>query len=196
MAEESSANGTNDLINGVTLPSLPVLPNSLNSFYNSLGVFNRGVFIKIFRYVWRYVHLTSIKHNDLISMYWLVYGPVDLSGIPSYSFALLSYIYYITKQGKNYIHSDIIYNSGVLPGLKIHTIAQAVTNLARSGYLMRSTKDPGQPYSHRAQHNRQPVYIRLTPAGLRVIEDMTKQINKILLNTSLNDLTGANKKPG
>jgi hypothetical protein len=175
--------------------SLPSLPKSLNSLYNSLDGFNKGVFVKLYRYLWGLVNWKTIKRGEYVSYYWLLYGQMVRADLSPYAFSLLSYIYYMTDQGSKTIHSNLIYYSGVLPGYKASSIQCILTRLASYGYITRHTRDlTGSCLA--VSHDRHPVFIKISPAGLKLIEGMSKNINRLLLNTSLNDLTGINKKPG
>jgi hypothetical protein len=175
--------------------SVPCLPKSLNSLYNSLDAINRGMFVKLYRYLWGVVNWKSINRGEYVSYYWLLYGQMVLVDLSPYGFALLSYIYYMTDRGTKTIHSNRIYNSGVLPGYKASSIQCILTRLVNSGYITRHTRDlSGSCLA--SSHARHPVFIRVSPDGMKLIESMTKNINRLLLNTSLNDLTGVNKKPG
>ena len=191
-----SANQPDDLISGLPSSSLPSLSNQLNGLYQVLDDDMKRLFIKMYRYLWGVVNSYSVKSCGVVSYHWLINRVAASSSLAPSSLVLLSYLYMMTNKGTKLIHSNIVINSGVLPGALPITVQRVTWDLKHAGFITRHTKDPGQPYSQRAQHNKQPVFIRLTPAGLRVIEDMTRQINKILLNTSLNDLTGvSNKKP-
>lgn len=177
--------------------SLPSLSPQLNSLYQVLNDDMKRLFVRMYKYLWGVVNGYSVRSCGVVSYYWLLSRVAASSGLGPSELAVLSYLYMMTNKGTKLIHSNIVHNSGVLPGALSITVQRVTWDLKHAGYITRHTKDPGQPYNQRAQHNKQPVYIRLTPAGLRVIEDMTKEINKLLLNTSLNDLTGvSNKKPG
>jgi hypothetical protein len=195
MYGEISAKEAKDIKTGVSSSSLPSLPNSLNSFYNSLDSFNRGVFVKIYRYLWGVVNWKIINRGEYVASYWLLYGQMVRADLSPYGFALLSYIYYMTDRGANTIHSSKIYNSDVLPGYKTSSIQVILTRLMTAGYIKRYTRDLSGSYLS-VSRSRHPEFVKLSPEGLKLVEDMTKNINKILLNTSFNDLIGANKKPG
>jgi hypothetical protein len=195
MTEQINANEPKILINDLSASSLPSLPDSLNSFYNGLNSFNRGVFVKIYRYIWGVVNWKTINRGEYVSYYWLLYGQAVRLSLPPYSLALLSYIYYMSDQGRNIIHSDKVYYSGVLPGYQPHCISVVLSRLVRQGYIKRSTRDISAPYLARSI-NKHKVFISMTIKGVQLLDGITKDINKILLNTSLNDLTGvSNKKP-
>ncbi len=178
------------------LLSLPSLSKSLILSYQVLGDDMKRLFVKMYKYLWGIVNLYSVRSCGVVSYHWLLNKVAASSSLAPSSLAVLSYLYMMTNKGKRLIHSDIIYNSGVLPGALPVTVGRVLWDLKHAGYITRHTKDFNQPYSQRAQHNKQPVFICLCPAGVRVIENITKDINNLLLNTSLDDLTGANKKPG
>jgi len=180
-----------------SLSSVPSLSNHLNGLYQVLNDDMRRLFIKMYKYLWGVVNGYSVRSCGVVSYHWLLNRVAASSSLSPSSLVLLSYLYMMTNKGTKLIRSNTIYLSGVLPGALPITVQRVTWDLKHTGYITRHTKDPGKPYDHSAQHNKQPVYIKLTAKGLQVIEGMTKDINKLLLNTSLNDLTGvSNKKPG
>ena len=186
MSEEIHTGRTN-------IPDLPLLSSSLNSLYNSLDGFNKGVFIRVYNYLWGVVNDYSVKRAGVVSHYWLLFMILRSSPLSSPSLALLSYLYLMTNKGNRLIHSNIVYNSGVLYGYGWRSVQRVLYNMKRAGYITRHTKDPGRPYSQSAQHNKQPVFIKMTNKGIKTIQDMEKDMNRILMNTSFNDLTGMKK---
>jgi DNA-binding MarR family transcriptional regulator len=194
MYEEINANELKKLKSGSSLSSLPALPLSLNSFYNSLDAFNKGVFIKIYRYLWGVVNWKTINRCEYVSSFWLLYGQMVRADLSPYAFSLLSYIYYMTNRGTETIRSSKIYNSDAIYSYKSSSIQCILTRLTKAGYVNRYTRDlTGSHLScNRSRHTE---FVKLSSAGLKLIEDMTKNINRILLNSSLNDLTSI-KKPG
>ncbi|MBK5202132.1 MAG: hypothetical protein JJE45_00220 [Prolixibacteraceae bacterium] len=194
MDEQTSVTKANDLNNGLSLSSLPSLSPQLNSLYKSLNDDMRRIFIKVYGYLWSAINGYSVRSCGVVSYYWLFNRIAASSSLSPSSLVLLSYLYMMTNKGSKLIHSSIVYNSGVLPGALSITVQRVTWDLKHAGYITRHTKDPGQLYNQRAQHNRQPVYIKLSSSGVALIEGIEKDINKLLLNTSLNDLTGVNKK--
>jgi Fe2+ or Zn2+ uptake regulation protein len=182
-------------VNSELLPSVPSLSTSLQTFYNMLTQDNQRALVKVYRYLWGVVNNHNIKHYGIVSSWWVLRIAAESSGLAPSSLAVLSYLYMMTNKGKVYIHADHVYNSGVLPGALAKTVQRVLWDLKHAGYITRHTKDPGQPYSQRAQHNKQPIFICLTRKGVQCIEGLEKDLYKILLNTSLDDITGANKKP-
>lgn len=174
----------------------PSLPTSLSSVYSSLSPDMQKVFIRVFRFLWNYVCPLSrfIGHGGVLYSYWaidMLRVKIDLT--PS-ELSMLAYLYQITDQGNSTIHSDIIYNSAILPHLVMASKQGILNDLKHSGYISRFTHDSSAPYLQRS-FSRQPVFIRLTSKGVGVILGIEKDLYRLLLNTSLNEITGANKKP-
>ena len=190
MDGKTNPQSANNTLSGVPSSSLPLLSSHLNSLYNSLDDFNKGVFVKMYGFIWGVVN--NGKHNPITS-YWAVH--LVCSSLPSSHLAVLTFLYQVSYKGVKYIHSNSIYNSPVLADM-VHDSKKTLLNeLKRAGYITRHTKDPGRPFVHEAQHNKQPVFIKMTNKGVKTIEDIQKDMNRILMNTSFNDLTGI-KKPG
>jgi len=82
----------------------------------------------------------------------------------------------------------------VLPDLIYTSKQQLLHDIKGKGYINRLTRDPATPYLQRSVAWR-PVFIKLTPDGIQLIEDMEKDLYKILVNNCFNDLTtGSYKK--
>ena len=176
-------------------PSLPSLSADLNSLYHSLDSINQSIFIKVFKYLWGVVLPAHRFNGRGASLYgcWALDCVVHASGLgPSY-FSLLLFIYHITGRGTKYIHSTKVYNSRVLlPGVSRRSLPVYICTLVKLGYLSRSFKDPDNPY-YKISFSSRPVFIKVTVKGLQYIAGIEKDLYKLLLNTSLDDLTG-NKK--
>jgi hypothetical protein len=169
---------------------LPSLSTELNSLYLSLNDNMRQVFIKMLRFIWGVV---NGRHLGFVPLFWAV----DLFrlrfSLTSSQFSALTYIYHISNKGKRFVHSDAVYMGLILPEHLNDSKISVLNKLKRKGYITRSTRDPGQPYSQRAQHNKHPVYIALAPAGVKLIEKCERELYNMLLNTCIDDLTD-NKK--
>ena len=173
----------------------PPLTSELNYLYQSLDSNNRIIFIKVFKFLWGVVCPASrfIAYSGVLHSYWVV----DLlrarhNLTPSY-LALLTYIYHATNKGKTFIHSRVLYSGVVLPGVLTVTIQQYISHLIRRGYLIRSQYKPASASLPRS-YSGHSIFIRLSPSGVRLIESIEKDLYKILMNTSLNELTGATNK--
>jgi len=183
----------------VCVSSPPSLSPELNSLYHSLSIEQQQVFIKVFNYLWGCVVPASRFNGRGASLYsfWVIDYLRQCSGLSSSLFSLLVFIYHITGRNKHFICTDQVYNNdGIMfnycQGAKQNKLSQ----LTKLGYLVRSWSNPDQPYLQKSYRSR-PVFIKLSPSGIALIHDIEKDLYKLLLNTSLNDLTGvSNKKPG
>jgi len=171
-------------------PSLPSLNLELIGIYNTLDNINKQLFIKVYRFLFGVV-------NDRRSG--VAFWAMDLlrlrGGLSSSELSVLTYLYYVSSRGRRYIHSDLVYQGLILNDLTHGSKLALLNDIKHKGYISRSTKDLGQPYCQRAQHNKHPVFIRLTAAGVKFIEGMEKDLYKLLLHSSIDEITGANKKP-
>jgi hypothetical protein len=170
-----------------SLPSLPSLSPEIQSLYNSLNNDMRALFIKVFRFQWGVVNR---KRSAPVVSFWCVDLLRLRAGLTSSELSTMVFLYQLSHKGAKYIHSDVIYNSVIMPGLTYASKQAVLNDLKHYGYITRSTRDPGQPYSQRAQHNKQPVYIRLSSKGINLIEKIERDFYNLTMNTSLNELTG------
>jgi len=187
MTNETHTNATNGPDSAPVPSSLPSLSIRLNSFYNGLDSFNRRSFVKIYKYLWGVVNKQDF---NTVSKWWVLRLVAESSGLSPSSLAVLSYLYMASNKGKDVVHSNRIYISGVLPGAIGKTVQRVTWDLKHAGLITRHTLDPSAPYLQRS-HSRQPVFIKLTLKGVQCIEGIEKDLNKLLLNSSLDDLTGA-----
>lgn len=177
--------------------SPPSLPPVLLSLYSGLNEENKQIFYKMFRFIWGEVVPLSrfVKYGGLLYSYWAVDLLRERLGLVPSELSLLSYLYHISKNGRLYIHSEVIYNSSICPGALRHTLENRLRDLKVKGFVTRSTRNPGEPYRQSSQHNKQAVFIKLSPSGIYLIEQMEKDLYKILVNSSFEDLAGTKKKP-
>jgi len=184
-------------INSSAVPSPPSLSSDLLNLYDSLDSFNRGVFVKIYRYLWNVVYpwrrLTG--HASMFYTFWAVDQIRCKYNIPGHHFCLLSFISHATDKGKNYIKSSRVFNSGVLPGVQPQCKDVYLSELKKMGYVVRSWYDPKTP-RYKPFYMARKGYINLSPEGIELITSIEHDLYKLLMRSSLNDLTGANKKPG
>jgi hypothetical protein len=174
----------------------PSLSPALTTLYSTLSPDNKQIFVKVFKFLWSVV-IPARRFTDsggMLYSFWLVDLLRHRSGLSSSELSLLTYLYQVTEKGNKTIHSNIIYNGMLLPD-NIRVSKQRLLNgFKRKGYIIRLTRDPSVPYLRRSI-SQQPVFIKLTSSGVRLIEGIEKELRKILINSSLDDLTGANKKP-
>jgi hypothetical protein len=169
----------------------PALPSSLRSIFNSLPLSYQSLFIKVLRYLWRV--LSARRYSDPITLFW----GVDLLrvryGLTSSELQVLTWLYLFSERGANVVNSDDLYNTDIMPRLILTAKLNVLNDLKHKNYIIRYTRDPGAPYLSRS-YRKQPVFIKLTSQGVALIKGMEKELNSMLLNSSLDELAG-NKKP-
>ena len=184
-----------DNINSSPAPSPPSLSSDVLNLYNSLDSFNRGVFVKIYRYLWGVVYpwrrLTG--HASMFYSFWAVDQIRYKCNLPDPLFCLLSFISHATDKGRNYIKSDRVLNGIVLPGVQPQSKKIYLGELKRRGYIVRSWYDPKTP-RYKPNYRQRKGYINLSPEGIELITSIEHDLYNLLMRSSLNDLTGANKK--
>lgn len=181
--------------NGLLTSLPPSLSVSFTGVYNGLNDLNKGVFIRVFNYLWRYLFNYRELFRRGVVHYWCLDVVRLRSGLTTSELSSLSYLYQVTRQGVNMVHSDYLYNSVIFQDLQYKSKQGVLNDLKHKGFVSRHTLDPSAPYLRRC-HSRQPVFIKLTSKGVQCIEQIEKDLYRLLLNTSLNDLTGvSNKKP-
>ena len=186
MTNETNTKQASEDLTGSAPSSLPSLSYRLNMFYNGLDNFHRRSFVKIYKYLWGVV---TKQNFSTVSKWWVLRLVAESSGLSPSSLAVLSYLYMASNKGRDVVHSNRIYTSGVLPGAIGKTVQRVTWDLKHAGLITRHTLDPSAPYLQRS-HSRQPVFIKLTVKGVALIEGIEKDLNKLLLNSSLDDLTG------
>jgi len=176
--------------------SPPSLSPTLLTTYLSLNSDMRRLFVKIYHQLWEYVCPLNrfVKHGGVLYSYWAVDLLRLRAGLTSSELAVLAYLYHLSNGGRNVVHSEKVYSEAVLPDLIYTSKQQLLHDIKGKGYINRLTRDPATPYLQRSVAWR-PVFIKLTPDGIQLIEDMEKDLYKILVNNCSNDLTtGSYKK--
>lgn len=175
--------------------SPPSLPPELKTIYVNLSIENQNIFNKVFLWVWRYIFnlRAFVKRSNGVVMFWAFNDLREKADLTASQLSVLSFIYYFSGCGRDILHSDRVYNGPLLPNDLMQSKQHIIYDLIQKGYLTRSTRDISAPYLSRSV-SRHPVFISLTRAGVQVIEGIEKDLYKVLLNTSYNELTGINKK--
>jgi hypothetical protein len=173
---------------------VPCLSPSLLSAFNSLLPDQKSLFNRVYVYLWDVANRKRfINRGGVLLNYWVVDVLRHNSGLPVSWLASLSYFYQITNKGVNTVCSDQFYYSGVLPHMITDSKRTLLTQLLNAGYITRSTRNMEDPHYKRS-YRRQPIFIRLSSLGVQTIEGIEKDMYKLLLNSSLDELTGI-KKP-
>ena len=183
-------------INRSPAPSPPSLSNDLLSLYDSLDSFNRGVFVKIYRYLWNVIYpwrrLTG--NASMFYSFWIVDQIRQKHNIPPSRFRLLSFISHTTDKGRSYIKLDRVLNGAGMSDISLRYKKLYIADLRKAGYIVRCWYDPSRPRYR--NFKKQDPHVNLSPEGIELITSIEHDLYKLLMRSSLNDLTGANKKPG
>ena len=117
------------------LPSVPPLSTSLTKLYNSLDSFNRGVFMQVFRFLW--AHLlgshSQIRRCNVLYNFWLVDSARLHLSLTTSELCALTWLYQYTDKGVKMVHSELFYNSGVVPDLTPVSKMTLLNLLKRTG---------------------------------------------------------------
>jgi DNA-binding MarR family transcriptional regulator len=175
---------------------LPSLPTALNSLYQSLDLDNKRLFLKIFRFIWgevlplkRFVNFSGILYS-----FWAVDILRSRLGLSPSELSALTYLYQVSKKGKLIVRSSVIYEANILPSVVPSSRVVLLNSLKRAGYITRQTRNTQAPH-YSSSYSKTAVFLRLSPAGVRLVEDMERDLYKVLVNNCLDDLKGTNKKP-
>lgn len=181
----------------LSLSSPPSLSPRLLIYYSGMSKEHQKVFSKVFLWVWRYLFglRSFIERAGSLSVYWAIDQERQKIDLTASQLSVLSFLYYASGCGYQVLHSDTVYKSVILPDNKKTSKQNILLELKQMGYITRSTHNASAPYLS-SSRNMHPVYIKMTDKAINLIQDIETNIYKILFNTSLNDLTGANKKPG
>jgi DNA-binding MarR family transcriptional regulator len=177
-----------------TEPS-PVLPPSLYSLYLLMTSDNQRLFSKAFTFAWH--QLNDRRKNpflDIVIYYWIIESMRYKTGLSASELAMLMIIYDLTDCGRGIIHSQRVDNAILLPNLtKLGKDRYLYRLRCIHGLIERSTRDSSAPYLARSV-SRHPVFIRMTPKGVNIVHTLEKDLHRLLMLSSYNNLTGANRK--
>ena len=172
--------------------SLPDLVGRIQFIYMGASDAEKSLIRRIYRYIWRaLLPIDQFKDiSGVVSCFWAL-DIVRSSSCPlsSSELSLLSFIYYISDQGNIYINSGAVCNSIILPGFAPRSIAEYLTRLKRKGYLLRSYVDPANMYLQ-IGHNKRPVFIKLTPLAIDLLNEIQRKTYKLIRESSFNYITG------
>jgi hypothetical protein len=176
------------------LLSPPSLTPYLNSVYLSFNSDMKRLFVKVYHQLWNYVcpFKRFVGSGGILNSYWALDMLRLDSDLTSSELSMLTYLYQVTNSGTGTIHSDTIYKSVVLPHVQKQSKGAILHDLKCKGLISRSNRNLSEPYKS-SSFSSHPLFIRLTSSGVALIEGIEKDLYKLLLNTSLNEVTGINK---
>ena len=188
------------LFNSFTSSSPPSLNTELTQLYDALPEDYKKLFIKLYKYLWDVVLPYSIyrKPGGLIYYYYALDAIRDKYSLTFGQLALLTFLYYATRSGSKYIHSDVVYLGLSGSSYALNTKRRNLVHLRHKGFILRSRRSPDHP-NYYQPNLRQPIFIKLTQAGIDLIKNIEKDLMLYLLENSFNSIIGKNKpgiKPG
>lgn len=177
--------------------SSPILPPELIKDYLLLNDESKKLFNRAFRVLWW--HLSGhedIKRQHNISInYWIIESfRLSLSPpLSSSHLSILTFLYYASSNGANILHSDTLYYSDCIKHLTQGSKAVYLTDLVKDGYISRSHRDSSRPYMA-CSVSKNPVFLTMTDKTINLMRGIEKEINNIILRTSLNELKAIRKQ--
>jgi len=174
--------------------SAPSLPSSLSSLYSLLPYDSKQLFNRAFMFLWSYLHpKASYLHSGGVLYYYYIADLLRVRyDLTASELALLSYLYGVSNKGADVIHSNVIYSGSLLPHICRSSKANALSILHKRGFIVRLNRNPASPYLQRSISCRR-EFIQMSAKGVSVITDMNRDLYKLLRDSSLNDIIGANK---
>lgn len=169
--------------------SVPALSPSLSSLYSLLDLQQKRLFNKVFMYLWDYVRHKVYGSHGVINTYWIVEDMRIKYDLSTSELSMLTFLYQITGGGRGIINSQAVYNGSALPHLGYEGKKWYLYKLRLKGYLIRSTRDTSAPYLKRSVYH-SPIFIQLSPSGVGVVKDIEKRTQRLIMTSSLNDITG------
>jgi hypothetical protein len=177
------------------LTSAPSLPSSLAYLYSKLSNEEQRVFHKVFNSMWcavaplkRFVH-----HGGVMYAYWIVddlrmkadLSPVELSA--------LMYLYHVSGGGRQIINAQAMYQSPSFP-FSLSYWPQISMLFYRRGYVVRSSRNPAQPYTTGYNIKNGRKYMKLTDKAINLVRDMERELYRRVMSCTFNDIVcGYNK---
>jgi len=182
----------NELNNNQVPPSLSP---ALRTLYLSLTNQERQQFNKVFMFLWDYVcPLKSfINNGGLLHSYYIIDLLRSRYKLSTNQLSALTYLYQITRKGADIVHSQLVYNGLLLADARQSVKFSTLGQLRKKNLIKRLYYDPAQPYLRRFRSSH-PEFIQLLPSGVTIIHDIEKETYRLLRYSSLDDLTGVNKK--
>jgi len=180
--------------NGVVSP--PPLPSPLVPEYAALSSDGKRLFNKAFISLWDYL-FKKRRRFTLITNYWAVTDLLTL-GSPSLvpcQLYLLTFIYEHTNAGRYLIHSARLRDAVCGRSYRATAVRAHMTALHKMGLISRHSRDFTQPYLQRS-YKSQKVFIQLTGKGIDMVHQLDKDLLRIMLNATVQDITTRWNKKG
>ena len=176
--------------------SPPVLPTELNQLYSLLNPEAKVLFNRVFVWLWSYLvnKRLYLRSWPVLYYYWGVDAARKDAGLNSSELAILTFAWQLSANGTKVFNSFQIYNSSFINPELIFASRQNIMNhLVKLGYLSRSCKDPARKY-YSIPWPPKKVFISFTYKGVMLIKNIESKLYDIVLHSSLDEITGNNKK--
>jgi DNA-binding MarR family transcriptional regulator len=169
-----------DLASGFTLSS------DLADQYLRLSASHQQFFLKLFRQIFNYLlpatRLTS--HGGVLFTYYLVNQSRKDFGLSVGDLDLLTLIYHLSAGGRETLRTDKLRE--IHPNIS----SRHFVSLRKKGFIQRHTWDPLIP-AYRSQRSHRPIFLRITPAGITIIEEVEIKLRKLLYRSTIANATTA-----
>jgi hypothetical protein len=176
-----------------SVPSLtsPVLSTDLLALYGALTDGKKRLFRKMYTYLWRY--LLPLENYSIMQNYWALHQVLTVSyPLAPCKLALLSWLYQVSAKGKLIIDSRC--TRGMMPVVMAkRNYERYYSELRKSGYITRFTRDPSAPYLLRSV-SRQPIFIKVTDQGCKLIEDIERDTYNLIMRSVMREITTGKPK--
>jgi len=176
--------------------SPPSLTPDLTQLYSLLTPEVRGLFNKVFYWLWRYLvdKRIYLRSWPVLYYYWCVDTIRKEVGLNSSELAVLTFAWQLSNNGTKTISSFQVYNSKfVTPYLLFESRQNIMNRLVKLGYLSRSCKDPARKH-YSAPWPPKRIFISFTTSGVMLIKGIESMLYYLVLHSSLDEITGNNKK--
>lgn len=171
--------------------SSPVLSADLLALYGALTEGKKRLFRKMYTYLWRY--LLPLQDYSIMQDYWALHQVLTVSyPLAPCKLALLSWLYQASARGKLIIDSRLI--RGMMPVIMAkRNYERYYSELRKSGYITRFTRDPSAPYLLRSV-SRQPIFIKVTSEGCKLIENIERDTYNLIMRSVMREITTGKPK--
>ena len=179
------------------LSSLPTLPLSLRSSFNSLpsgvrGVV-RGYMLRVFQSLWPFrPHLQP--STAPMSLIFLLPGVLTSLELNIGDVSTLSAVFFLSNGGKQGVLS-----SELVQVMRLTHPNRTLANLKHAGYVTRSHFDPSAPSRDKDHKFIQKRYVFITAEGVQVLKDLNGAFRSGfygVINRAAFGPENCNKKPG
>lgn len=179
------------------IPSAPSLPPDLALLFSSLSPDSQRLYVKTFKHLWDAVAPARrfVSNGGVLYAFWLIDLLRNENNLTTAELSALTYLYFVTNNGRKTVKSELVYNGMVLPEMKRTSKTTLLYTLKRKGYIVRLNRDPSLPFLQRSIA-KQNVFIQMTGKGILKVQEIEKSVYRLLLNNSYNKIIGVKLDDG